>query len=111
MNLQDTLKNNSSDFIALFKTHHLGKLNAFGSALNNKFDEESSDMDLMIAIGQKDPITHGEFLMSVWDKLEIFFKRKVDLLTYSSIKNSIIKKCIDANKKLIYDGKNEEILI
>jgi len=49
--------------------------------------------------------------MSLWDKLEEFFHRKVDLLTNSSIKNPILRKNIDKTKILIYDGTGQKIFV
>ena len=43
--------------------------------------------------------------MSIWDKLELFFQKKVDLLTNNSIKNELLKQNINGTKVLIYDGK------
>lgn len=49
--------------------------------------------------------------MEIWDKFEYFFQRKVDLLTNSAIKNSILRNDIDSTKILIYDGKKQKISI
>ena len=65
----------------------------------------------MIEIDNNDPIERGENMMNIWDKFEEFFQRKVDLLTFTSIKNPILKKSIDATKVLIYDGEKQKIAI
>lgn len=100
-----------NDFITLCQTHHVKNLYAFGSSITDNFNEETSDIDLLIEIDQEDPIERGESLMSIWDKLESFFQRKVDLLTYSSIKNPILKKNIDSSKILIYEGNEQKVSI
>ena len=84
---------------------------AFGSAVTNNFDPEKSDIDLVVEIKEPDPLERGELLISLWDKLEIFFDRKVDLLTEKSIKNPFLKKSIDETKILIYDGSKGKVLI
>lgn len=84
-------------------------LYAFGSAITDQFDENSSDIDLLIEIEENDPLERGEKLLAIWDKLEEFFQRKVVLLTQSSLKNPILRKNIDATKILIYDGKRQEV--
>lgn len=89
--------------------HDVKTLYAFGSSVNNQFDEASSDIDLLIEIDTQDPIKRGENLMSLWEKLEFFFQRKVDLLTNSSIRNPILRQNIDSSKVLIYYGKRQEI--
>jgi hypothetical protein len=85
------------------------RLYAFGSSTTNLFDENSSDIDLLIEIDENEPLERSEKLLAIWDKLEKFFHRKVDLLTRSSIKNPILRKNIDATKILIYDGKRQKV--
>lgn len=100
-----------SEFSTLCKTHNVKTLYAFGSSTTDLFNEDTSDIDLLIEIENNDPIQRGENLMNIWDKLEQFFQRKVDLLTSSSIKNPILRQEIESTKILIYDGQKQEISI
>jgi len=109
MNLKDSIKSNSNEFLSLCKSHDVKTLYAFGSSTNDTFNEDSSDIDLLVEIDTKDPIKRGENLIDLWDKFEKIFKRKVDLLTNSSIKNPILKRNIDSSKILIYDGKERKV--
>ena len=109
MNLKDSIESNSNEFLSLCKTHDVKTLYAFGSSTNGKFDEITSDFDLLVELETKDPIKRGENLINLWDKLEKIFQRKVDLLTSSSIKNPILRKSIDSSKILIYDGKERKV--
>ncbi len=109
MNLKDSIQNNSIEFLSLCKSHDVKNLYAFGSSINDEFDENSSDIDLLIEVETIDPIKRGENLIELWDKFEKIFQRKVDLLTSSSIKNPILRKSIDASKILIYDGKELKV--
>jgi predicted nucleotidyltransferase len=109
MNLRDSISQNSNEFLLICKSHDVKTLYAFGSSINTKFLDETSDIDLLIDIDTKDPIKRGENLIDLWDKFEKFFQRKVDLLTISSIKNPILRKSIDSSKLLIYDGKEQKI--
>jgi hypothetical protein len=111
MNLKDSIHNKMADFLSLCKTNNVKNLYAFGSSITNRFDENSSDIDLLIEMEQLDPMERGESLIRIWDQLEHFFQRRVDLLTYASIKNPVLKKTIDASKILIYDGKEQKIFI
>jgi predicted nucleotidyltransferase len=38
--------------------------------VTENFNDESSDIDLLIEIDTEDPIERGENLMDIWDKLE-----------------------------------------
>ncbi len=109
MNLENSIKSNSSEFLALCKSHDVKSLYAFGSSTNEQFDEERSDIDLLVELHTNDPIERGEKLMALWEKFEVFFHRKVDLLTNSSITNPFLRKSIDSSKILIYDGQRQEI--
>ena len=109
MNLENSIKSNSSEFLTLCKSHDVKTLYAFGSSINGKFDESKSDIDLLVELEINDPIERGEKLMDLWEKFEVFFHRKVDLLTNKSIRNPFLRKSIDSSKILIYDGQRQEI--
>ncbi|MBK8515234.1 MAG: nucleotidyltransferase domain-containing protein [Saprospiraceae bacterium] len=111
MNLRDSIRYKITDFILLCKTYNVRNLYAFGSSINDRFNEDSSDIDLIIEIDNDDPIERGESLMNIWDKFEQFFQRKVDLLTSTSIKNPVLKKNIDDTKILIYSGQEQKVFI
>ncbi len=111
MRIKDEIKNRINDFATLCRSHKVKYLYAFGSSTNDSFDLDSSDIDLIVELDSSDPIERGEFLIDLWDKFEVFFKRKVDLLTESSIKNPILKSNIDRTKILIYDGKGQKVLV
>jgi hypothetical protein len=111
MRIKDEIKSKADDFRNLCKNHDVRYIYAFGSSTNENFDSEKSDIDLIVELNSEDPIKKGENLINLWDKFELFFNRKVDLLTESSIKNPILKSNIDKNKILIYDGKGQKIFI
>lgn len=109
MKMKESIQTKLVEFLILCKSHKVKNIYAFGSAVTENFNEDSSDIDLLIEIDTEDPIERGENLMDIWDKLEDFFQRKVDLLTLSSIKNPILKKNIDSTKILLYDGKEQKV--
>jgi len=109
MNLQDAIKVNRGEFLSLCKSHEVEELYAFGSSISNRFNEQTSDIDLLVELKTKDPIKRGESLLDLWEKFERFFHRRVDLLTNSSIRNPILRKSIDSSKVLIYDGKKQKV--
>ena len=104
MNLKETIHQSPKEFMSLCKNYDVKNLYAFGSSITENFNEASSDIDLLVELNTEDPLKRGQNLIDLWDKLEAYFKRKVDLLTSSSIKNPILKRSIDATKILIYDG-------
>jgi len=111
MGISSEIGNRINSFRDLCRNHKVETMYVFGSATTNNFDQTNSDIDLVVEIKESNPINRGELLISLWDKLENFFDRKVDLLTEVSIKNPFLKKSIDNSKVLIYDGSREKVLI
>jgi len=111
MIISDEISKRLEVFKTLCSNHGVRYLYAFGSSITDRFDTETSDIDLLVEIDNPDPIERGEKLISLWDTLEDFFQRKVDLLTDSSIRNPFLRKNIDSTKILIYDGSGQKVLI
>ncbi|MEX0981140.1 MAG: nucleotidyltransferase domain-containing protein [Bacteroidales bacterium] len=111
MILKKEISGRINDFKSLCESHKVKYLYAFGSSVAGNFDEEKSDIDLLVEIDSSDPLIRGEALMSLWDNFEDFFHRKVDLLTNSSIRNPYLQKSFDSTKVLIYDGKGKKVLV
>lgn len=99
----------TNEFINLCKLHKVKELYAFGSVVNGNFTDQS-DIDLLVEIDETDPLSRGSLLLSLWDKFEKYFNRKVDLLTVSSLRNPYLKESINNTKQLVYDGSKEEVL-
>lgn len=95
----------------LCRQHHVNKIFAFGSSVTERFDPVKSDIDLLVDLDVQDPLEYGETLLALWDNLELFFKRKVDLMTEDSVQNPYLKKSITATRQLIYDRQGEKIFV
>jgi len=89
----------------------VSKLYFFGSVLSPKFDENTSDIDVLVEVTDLPPEERGENLIALWDNLELLFNRKVDLLTENSLRNPYFKKEIEQTKKLIYDRQSNQVFI
>jgi len=111
MDINSLIKNKEKAFVELCRSHQVDKLYAFGSSITSNFNEESSDIDVYVQLTIDEPADRGEALLSLWNKLEQFFERKVDLLTEDSLKNPYLKANIYRTKKLIYDRKGEQVSI
>jgi|SRR5687767_6631189 len=74
---------------------------AFGSVLTSDFKVDS-DIDLVVDIDEKDPITYSDSYFTLKFQLELLFQRKVDLLEQKAIKNPYLREQIEATKVLIY---------
>ena len=104
MLFRDQIISRKDVFTSLCRSHKVKYLYAFGSSTTGKFNEVTSDIDLIVEVDENDPAKRGDYLISLWDNFEVFFHRKVDLLTEASIRNPYLKDNINSTKRLIYDG-------
>ena len=87
------------------------KIYFFGSVLSPLFNEDTSDVDVLVEVADLPPEERGENLIALWDDLEALFGRKVDLLTENSLRNPFLKKEVERTKKLFYDRQSRKILV
>ncbi len=90
-----------SEISTLCKLNNVQSLFAFGSILKGSLQPES-DVDLVVAIEDKDPLKYSDYYFNLKDGLEKIFKRRIDLLEEKAIRNPFLKKEIDNNKVLLY---------
>ena len=102
---RDGLKASLHDNVAVKKFY------LFGSALTERFDENSSDIDVLVETENISPEEKGQYLLTLWEDLEKLFNRKVDLLTENSLRNPYLAREIEQTRKLIYDGQTKQIFI
>lgn len=74
---------------------------AFGSVTTDHFRSDS-DIDLVVEIGEEDPIAYSDKYFNLKFHLEKLLNRRIDLLELNAIKNSFLKSQIDKTKVLIY---------
>lgn len=95
------LENHISDIKALCENHKVKTLYAFGSVLNEKFNEQS-DIDLIVDFQPQDVLDYGDNYFELKFSLEDILKRPIDLLEEKAIKNPYFKQNIDMQRQLIY---------
>ena len=96
------ITSNSEKIKQYFKDHKIEKAYIFGSALTNDFSE-NSDIDFLVKFKTDiEPLEKGELWWNLYDTLKEFFKREIDIVTESSLKNPYFIKEIEKTKQLIY---------
>ena len=89
----------------------INKLYMFGSAVSPRFNEATSDVDVLVETADLQPEERGEKLINLWNNLETLFGRRVDLVTSSSLRNPYFINEIERTKQLIYDRQSQKIFI
>ena len=95
------IEKHTADITKLCKTHNVKSLYAFGSVLNEQFNEES-DIDLIVEFHPLDVLDYADNYYDLKFSLETILKREIDLLEEKAIKNPYFRKTINQSKQLIY---------
>jgi len=90
--IADLINKDRQGFLDLCKQCHVSYIYAFGSSTRDDFRDVEDDLEAGRALGD------------IWNGLEKFFQRPVDLLTEDSLRNPYLRKEIERTKVLIYDG-------
>ena len=85
----------------LCRQHKVRNMYLFGSILTNKFSSES-DIDLLVNFGDINLYHYFDNYMDLKDGLEQLFNRPVDLVEEKTVRNPVLRRSIERNKKLIY---------
>ncbi len=100
--MQDFILAKREEIAELCRKHHVRRLSVFGSAARDDFDPETSDVDVIVEF---DLTRIKEYSTNKWalhDELVSKFNRKVDLLTWESVKNPYMLKAILKSNETLY---------
>jgi predicted nucleotidyltransferase len=93
----------------LCEQHKVDSMYLFGSVLTDKFSP-SSDIDFLVNFGEVDLSHYFNNYISFKESLEQLFSRPVDLVEEQAIRNPILRRSIERNKKLIYGRTNRKMV-
>jgi predicted nucleotidyltransferase len=100
--MQEFISKQREEIAELCRTHHVRSLSVFGSAVRDDFDPERSDVDIIVEFEE---FPMEEYLDNKWalhDGLSAKLGRKVDLLTWKSLKNPVIRQDVEATHVTLY---------
>ena len=78
------------------------QLDAFGSAVRDDFDSETSDLDFLVEFDPLPPAQYADAYFTLKEGLEALFDRSVDLVTLSSLVNPYFRDRIAAERRTVY---------
>src|SRR5438552_16849358 len=89
--------------IEVLKKHRIKHAFLFGSAISDKFTDQS-DIDLLIDFEEGlDPLVRGELLLDLQIALEDLLHRGMELVTETSLKNPFLIEEINEKKIKLYE--------
>jgi len=104
------VEKNIDQISKLFKQYKVNTMYLFGSVLTNNFSS-ASDIDFLVKFGKVKPENYFDNYIDLKQNLEKIFNRSVDLVEEQTVKNPVLRRSIDRNKKLIYGREDRKMAV
>ena len=102
--MQLLIENKKSELTELCKLLNIQRMNVFGSAVSNKFKEDS-DIDFLISFSEKLSVEeYTENYFELHYRLRKLFNREIDIVTERTLSNPYFIESINKTKELIYEA-------
>lgn len=102
MNIEAFIGEKRAELEGVCEQRSVARLEIFGSVAKGEADRESSDLDLLVEFKELTPSDAVDAFFGLIEDLERLFRRKVDLVTISAIKNPYFLKNIEPDRKVLY---------
>jgi len=86
----------------LCRRYRVRRLELFGSATGDKFDEKSSDLDFVVEFEEFGPSEYAEAYFGLLEGLQSLFDREIDLVVLSAVKNPYFRESIERSRTALY---------
>ena len=106
----ELIKKYNNQLIELCEKFNVLELYAFGSVVSDNFRTDS-DIDLLVRFGEVDLFNYFDNYMNFKESLEQLFNREVDLVEIQTLKNPILIRSINRNKKIIYERADSKMVV
>jgi len=100
--MQDFIRAHREEIAELCRKHHVRRLSIFGSAARDDFDAARSDVDIIVEFEDFPIEQYSDNKWELHDELARKLNRKVDLLTWKSLKNPVIRKEVESTHVMLY---------
>jgi len=106
----NVVERNMNQVSKLLEQHKVDNMYLFGSVLTENFTL-TSDIDFLVNFGQVELEDYFDNYIGLKIGLEQIFNRSVDLVEEKTVKNPVLRRSIDRNKKLIYGRAHREMAV
>lgn len=94
----------------LCRKHNVSEMFVFGSVLTKDFKPDS-DIDFLVRFSGVEPRDYFDNYMDFKESLELLLSRSIDLVEIQTLKNPILKRSIDRNKKIVYGREDSKMAV
>ena len=100
--MDQQIEQKRAELIDLCRLHHVQHLAVFGSAWREDFDPQHSDLDFLVEFQSLPPGAYADTYFGLMEGLETLFRRPVDLVVESAIKNPYFLESVRQSKQWLY---------
>lgn len=86
----------------LCQHYRVTRMELFGSATNETFDSELSDLDFLVQFSSMPPAQYADCFFGLREALENLFERSIDLVELTAIDNPYFLEAIAPQRITIY---------
>ncbi len=87
---------------ALCRKYRVRRLDVFGSAARDDFDDQSSDVDLLVEFEDIPFADRGDAYLGLLTETEALLGRPIDLVEVSAVRNPYLRRGIEASRQPLY---------
>ncbi|MCH8310161.1 MAG: nucleotidyltransferase domain-containing protein [Chloroflexi bacterium] len=90
------------ELLKLCEKYRVKRLDIFGSAVGDKFDPETSDLDFLVTFEDLGFGEAADTYFGLLESLRELFNRHIDLVTESAIDNPYFRESVEESRILLY---------
>ena len=102
MSVIQLIEQNQEGVVRLCHRFHVQRIELFGSATNERFDSQTSDMDFLVTFQDLGLGEHVDAYFGLLEALQDLFQRPIDLVVASAVKNPHFLHEIEKTRTLLY---------
>lgn len=100
--MHSVVESKRSQLAAICQPFGVRRLEVFGSAAREDFDEKRSDIDFLVEFDANPKLGTLKTYFGLKDALEALFERHVDLVSRGAVRNPYVAASIDRDRQLVY---------
>jgi len=102
--MNKVVKDKLKEMVDLCKTRGVRRFALFGSAATDSFDQDSSDLDLIVEFKPMSPVQHADNYFGLMEDLQQIFGAPVDLVEMESVRNPFFKQAVATTQIVLYEA-------
>lgn len=100
--LRTELESKRDAIVALCEKYGVHSLDLFGSAADDDWHPEKSDLDFVVVFRPQSGSSIADRYLGLAQDLERLFGRRVDVVTERAIRNPFFRRSVEANRVAVY---------